>query len=66
MGIFRENTEGEYILGSQGIEVTPDLAIDFQSYYYQGSERVFGQLLNIEKMARRVTVVTKANVVKNY
>jgi isocitrate dehydrogenase (NAD+) len=26
---FRENTEGAYILGSQGVNVTDDLAIDF-------------------------------------
>ena len=26
---FRENTEGSYVLGSRGVNVTEDLAIDF-------------------------------------
>ena len=50
---FRENTEGAYILGSRGIQVTEDLAIDFKVITKQGAERIDS-----------VTVVTKANVVK--
>lgn len=37
---FRENTEGEYVLGSQGFDVTPDLAVDFKVTTTQGSERI--------------------------
>ena len=63
---FRENTEGAYILGSKGIQVTEDLAIDFTAVTKQGCERIiemafdYAQKNNINK----VTVVTKANVIK--
>ena len=63
---FRENTEGAYILGSKGINITDDLAIDFKVITTQGSERIiklafeYAKKNNIDK----VTIVTKANVVK--
>ena len=63
---FRENTEGAYALGSSGIDVTDDLALDFTVTTTQGSERLLRQAFeyadinNIDK----VTLVTKANVVK--
>jgi len=63
---FRENTEGAYILGSRGINVTDDLAFDFCVATSQGSERIIrlafehAQKNGIDK----VTVVTKANVIK--
>ena len=63
---FRENTEGAYVLGSEGINVTEDLAIDFTAVTTQGSERIIS--LAFDYAARnaidRVTVVTKANVIK--
>jgi isocitrate dehydrogenase (NAD+) len=63
---FRENTEGAYILGSHGIDVTDDLAIDFTATTTQGTERIVR--LAFEYAARngidRVTAVTKANVIK--
>ncbi|MDZ7296010.1 MAG: isocitrate/isopropylmalate family dehydrogenase, partial [candidate division KSB1 bacterium] len=37
---FRENTEGAYILGSKGIQVTEDLAFDFTVTTRQGAERI--------------------------
>ena len=37
---FRENTEDLYAVGSQGINVTDDLAIDFRVITSQGSERI--------------------------
>ena len=37
---FRENTEDMYALGSQGINVTDDLGIDFRVITSQGSERI--------------------------
>ena len=37
---FRENTEDLYAVGSQGINVTPDLAIDFRVITTQGAERI--------------------------
>jgi isocitrate dehydrogenase (NAD+) len=64
--IFRENTEDMYAVGSQGINVTEDLSMDFRVITTQGSRRIlqlaFG---HAKRMGRtKVTVVTKANVIK--
>ena len=63
---FRENTEGAYALGSDGIAVTDDLAIDFTVTTAPGSERILE--LAFDHADRNgidnVTVVTKSNVVK--
>jgi isocitrate dehydrogenase (NAD+) len=63
---FRENTEGAYALGSQGLEVTPDLALDFTVATLQGSERLIRAAFEFAKKngKKRLTLVTKANVVK--
>ena len=63
---FRENTEDLYAVGSQGVNVTPDLAIDFRVITTQGSERIIDAAFAHAKRAgkTRVTVVTKANIVK--
>jgi isocitrate dehydrogenase (NAD+) len=63
---FRENTEGAYILGSQGVNVTSDLAVDFKVITTQGSERILRLAFDYAKKntSKKVTVVTKANVVK--
>ena len=63
---FRENTEGSYILGSQGIHVTEDLAIDFTATTTQGSERIIRMAFEYasKNNINRLTVVTKANVIK--
>jgi isocitrate dehydrogenase (NAD+) len=63
---FRENTEGEYILGSKGVNVTPDLAIDFKATTTQGAERIVRLAFEYARLNHvdRVTAVTKANVVK--
>lgn len=63
---FRENTEGEYILGSQGFNVTDDLAVDFKVITTQGSDRIIRLAFDYAKKngINRVSVVTKANVVK--
>ena len=63
---FRENTEGGYAVGSLGINVTEDLAIDFTIATTQGSDRIARLAFDYaEKMGRtRVTAVTKANVIK--
>ena len=63
---FRENTEGAYALGSNGVDVTDDLALDFTVTTTQGSERLirlafeYADKNNIDKL----TLVSKANVVK--
>jgi isocitrate dehydrogenase (NAD+) len=63
---FRENTEDLYALGSDGINVTDDLAIDFRLITTQGSERIIELAFDFaaKNGIDRVTVVTKANVVK--
>ena len=64
--IFRENTEDMYAVGSQGINVTPDLAMDFRVITSQGSRRILRLAFDHARRTgkTKVTVVTKANVVK--
>ena len=63
---FRENTEGAYILGSRGINVNEDIAIDFKVITSQGAERIIRLAFDYahKNKINRVTIVTKANVVK--
>jgi isocitrate dehydrogenase (NAD+) len=63
---FRENTEGAYIMGSRGINVTEDIAIDFKVITSQGAERIIRLAFDHAHKNKidRVTIVTKANVVK--
>ncbi|MFQ6110085.1 MAG: isocitrate/isopropylmalate family dehydrogenase, partial [Candidatus Aminicenantales bacterium] len=63
---FRENTEGAYIMGSKGINVTDDLAVDFKVITTQGAERIIRLAFEYARKnnINRVTIVTKANVVK--
>lgn len=63
---FRENTEGAYVLGSEGVEVTPDLAVDFKVITSQGAERILRMAFDYaaKQKINKVTVVTKANVIK--
>jgi len=63
---FRENTEGAYIMGSKGINVTDDLAMDFKVITTQGTERIVRLAFEYAKKNKinKVTIVTKANVVK--
>lgn len=63
---FRENIEGEYIWGNKGIQVDEDLAVDFKVQTRQGSERIARAAFEYARKngKKRVTVVTKANIVK--
>ncbi len=63
---FRENTEDMYALGSNGINVTDDLAMDFRVITTQGSRRIINAAFaHAQKTGKeRVTIVTKANIVK--
>ena len=63
---FRENTEDLYAVGSQGINVTADLAVDFRVITTQGSERIIDAAFAHARRTgkSRVTIVTKANIVK--
>ncbi len=63
---FRENTEDLYALGSDGINVTDDIAIDFRLITTPGSERIMRLAFDFASRngINKVTVITKANVVK--
>ena len=63
---YRENTEGSYALGSDGVHVTDDLAMDFCVATTEGCERIARAAFEYAKKTgkKRVTAVTKANVVK--
>lgn len=63
---FRENTEGAYTLGSDGTNVTDDLAVDFTVTTTQGTERIARLAYEYAKKngKERVSIITKANVVK--
>ena len=63
---FRENTEGAYALGSKGVNVTDDLAVDFIVTTSQGSARIIRLAFDYARRngINKVTVVTKANVMK--
>ena len=63
---FRENTEDMYAVGSQGLNVTDDLAIDFRVITTQGSERIIDAAFAHAKKTGKdsVTIVTKANIIK--
>ena len=63
---YRENTEGSYAVGSKGVHVNDDLAIDFTVTTQEGSERIARAAFEYAKKngKTRVTCVTKANVVK--
>lgn len=63
---FRENTEGAYTLGSCGVEVDDEMAFDFTLTTSEGTRRI--AQLAYEYAAKnkkeRVSIITKANVVK--
>ncbi len=63
---FRENTEGAYAVGSKGVHVDSDIAIDFTITTTGGTERIARLAFDHAKKTgrTRVTAVTKANVVK--
>ncbi|NLK71385.1 MAG: isocitrate/isopropylmalate dehydrogenase family protein [Clostridiales bacterium] len=62
---FRENTEDLYALGNQGMLIG-DIAIDFKVITSPGTERIARAAFEFARNngKKRVTIVTKANVVK--
>ena len=63
---FRENTEGAYAVGSQGVHVSEDLALDFCVTTTEGSERIARPAYEYARRCGKpkVSIITKANVVK--
>ncbi len=62
---YRENTEGEYVLGSRGVEL-PGMAVDFKVTTDAGTRRIAKAAFDYARQngKTRVTVVTKANIMK--
>ncbi len=63
---FRENTEGEYVLGSRGIEIPEALCMDFKVTTLPGTQRIARAAFEYAKNNGKtsVCVVTKANIMK--
>ena len=63
---FRENTEGEYVLGSRGVEIPDTLAFDFKVTTNAGTERIARAAFEYAKNNGKtnVAIVTKANIMK--
>lgn len=63
---YRENTEGGYAVGKEGITINDDLCVDFTITTKCGSERIIRSAFEYAKNNKktRVTAVTKANVIK--
>ena len=63
---FRENTEGAYAVGSKGVHVTDDLAMDFVVTTTEGTKRIAKLAYDYARRngKDRVSIVTKANVIK--
>ncbi len=63
---FRENTEGAYAVGSKGVNVTDDLAMDFVVTTTEGCERIAKLAYDYARRNKkeRVSIITKANIIK--
>ena len=63
---YRENTEGEYVLGSRGVEIPGKLAMDFKVTTNCGTKRIARAAFEYAKQngKKNVAIVTKANIMK--
>lgn len=63
---YRENTEGEYVLGSSGFEVPGKLAFDFKVTTDAGTRRIARAAFEYARANGKtnVSIVTKANIMK--
>ena len=62
---FRENTEGEYVLGSRGLDL-PGMAVDFKVTTDLGTRRIVRAAFEYARNNGKthMSVVTKANIMK--
>ncbi len=62
---YRENTEGEYVLGSKGLDFE-DMALDFKITTDAGTRRIAKAAFEYAKANgnQKVSIVTKANIMK--
>ena len=63
---YRENSEGEYVLGSRGVEIPDKLAMDFKVTTDAGTRRIARAAFEYAKNngKTRLSIVTKANIMK--
>ncbi|MDO5325582.1 MAG: isocitrate/isopropylmalate family dehydrogenase [Clostridia bacterium] len=63
---FRENTEGEYTLGSKGIEIPGLLTMDFKVTTVAGTRRIARAAFEFARKngKNHVAIVTKSNIMK--
>lgn len=63
---YRENTEGEYVLGSRGVDIPDKLAMDFKVTTNSGTRRICRAAFEYAKQNGKtnVAIVTKANIMK--
>ena len=63
---FRENTEGEYTLGSRGIELPGILSMDFKVTTVEGTRRIARSAFEFARKngKNHVAIVTKSNIMK--
>jgi len=63
---YRENTEGEYVLGSRGVEVPGKLSMDFKVTTEPGTKRIARAAFDYAARNGKsnVAIVTKANIMK--
>lgn len=63
---YRENSEGEYVLGSRGVEIPGKLAMDFKVTTDAGTRRIARAAFEYAKNNGKtnVAIVTKANIMK--
>ena len=63
---YRENSEGEYVLGSKGVEIPDKLAVDFKVTTDAGTRRIARAAFEYARMNGKdnVAIVTKANIMK--
>lgn len=63
---FRENTEGGYAVGSYGVNITEDLAVDFTVATQEGCDRIARLAYEYARKNKKgkVSIITKANIIK--
>ena len=63
---FRENTEGEYVLGSRGIAIDEDVSFDFRVITTDGVKRIARAAFDFARKngKKHVAIITKANILK--
>lgn len=63
---FRENTEGEYALGSRGVRIGDTVDVDFKVTTREGTLRIAKAAYEFARAngKKRVSIVTKANIMK--